>query len=355
MKILVYGAGAVGGYLGGKLLQSGHNVTLVARSVTAELISKHGLQLVENGKTAVLQPRLATTIAQAFQMESAYDLIIMGMKSYDIKKALDPLVAFCDAPNMVITTQNGIGVERPLIRQYGAEHVIAGSVTVPISKEFSHKLVVEKGGRGLGLAPTQAKQPIKQWVQLFHQAGIKTVAVKNYQAMKWSKAFLNIVGNATAAILNRSPGRIYRSDALFRLEMRMLMETLAVMEALKLPLVDLPGASSKRLAFGVRRVPDWLLQPILTPVVSQGRGGKMPTFHIDLSLGKGKSEVTYHNAAIAAAGKANGVPTPVNQALATILLKLTREEIDWREYDGNAKRLLVAVRQATQRLAGGNG
>lgn len=349
MKILVYGAGAIGGYIGARLSQTGHDVTVIVRQVTAEAIDKYGLIFTENGRKQATHPQTATSIPQAFREGQAYDLIIMGMKSYDLKPAIDPLIAFCPEPALIMTTQNGIGVERPLIEQFGAEKVIAGTVTLPISKETSNQLVVEKEG-GVGLAPTQPGQNIKQWVDLLKKSGIDTERYDNYQAMKWSKALLNIVGNASSAILNRPPSVVYKSETMFDLEMRMLQEALDVMDALKLPLLNLPGWSPKRLAFAVRRLPRPLLKPMLTNIVSDGRGEKMPSFYIDLSSAKGKSEVLYHNLAIAKEGRRVGVPTPVNAALATVLWKLTKEEYDWRDFDGRPKRLLAEVRRFEKKM-----
>jgi 2-dehydropantoate 2-reductase len=344
MKILVYGAGAIGGYIGGRLSQHGHDVTLLVRKVTSDAINAYGLKINENEKTEIVRPRTVTSIPQAFAHGAAYNLIIMGMKSYDLKDALDPLVAFCKNPSMIITTQNGIGIENVLIQQYGTEPVIAGSFTMPISKDSTNNIIVENEG-GLGLAPTQPGRKINDWVKLFRSVGIETEGLKNYQAMKWSKALMNIVGNATSAILNRPPKVIYKSEMMFDLEMRMLRETLDVMDALKLKVVDLPSWSPGKLSFGVRRLPTALLKPILSGIVTRSRGDKMPSFHIDLNSGKGKSEVLFHNGAIAKAGQECGVPTPVNAALADVLFKLAREELNWRDFDGRPKMLFAEVRR----------
>jgi 2-dehydropantoate 2-reductase len=124
---------------------------------------------------------------------------------------------------MLITIQNGIGVEALFIKEFGAEKVIAGSLTTPISRETVHTIIVERSDRGLALAPTRPGHRITRWVELFEAAGIKTLAIKKYQDMKWSKAMLNMVGNATSAILNRHasdlcshgipPGAAFRCDA----------------------------------------------------------------------------------------------------------------------------------------------
>jgi 2-dehydropantoate 2-reductase len=348
MKVLVYGAGAVGGYLGARLAHSGHEVTLVARQFMADIVNKDGLRLVTEAGVIETAPQVHTSIASAYNYEedgAAYDVILLTMKSYDLSTALDHLSAFCLTPPTIITMQNGIGVESPFINHYGAAHIVAGSLTTPVSRESSNRLVEERADRGLGLAPTQRGGDIRRWAAMFRKAGIETTAVADYRAMKWSKALLNMVGNATSAILNRAPSSIYKAGPLFDLERRMLGETLDVMEALQIDVIDLPGSPASRLAFGVRRMPKLLLKPLLTRLVAGGRGGKMPSFHIDLSAGKKKNEVIYHNGAVAKAGQKAGIPTPVNFTLTTVLMKLARGEVDWREYNGAAGRLLKDVRR----------
>jgi 2-dehydropantoate 2-reductase len=350
MRILVYGAGAVGGYLGAQLCLANHDVTFIDMEATINVINSSGLTIVQGDQSRVAHPKAVSSVAQAFMGDTAnYDLILMGVKSYDLKAALDPLVAFCRSPQTIITIQNGIDVERPFIDQYGAEHIIAGSFTTPISKETINRLVVEKEDRGLALSPTHNGQNIKEWVHHFNQAGVETIGIKDYQSMKWSKTMLNIIGNATSAILNRPPGTVYKSSAMFDLEVRMLRETLAVMKKLRLKVVDLPGAQANRLANAVNRVPKLLLKPIISQLVASGRGDKMPSFHIDLTARVGKSEVIYHNGAIAKAGLDNGIPTPVNAALTDVLWKLTRDELDWREFDGKPNRLMAEVRRFEQK------
>ena len=354
MKILVYGAGAVGGYLGGRLSQHGHDVTLITREVTADFINQFGLEITEDEETVTAHPKAVLSVAQAFADKQEYDLIIMSMKSYDLEAALDPLVAFCPDPKLIISTQNGIDVERPLTEQFGEEKVISGSVTTPIRRETSYQLVVERADRGLALSALHKSQNIKQWTNLFNEANIKTTRVKNYASMKWSKAFLNIVGNASAAILSRKPGTIYKSDPLFDVEMKMLRETVTVMSARNIKMIDLPGSPATKLALALK-MPRALTKPILTKQVSSGRGDKMPSFYYDLQNDKGKTEVIYHNGAIAEAGKALGIPTPVNAAYNDLLVALINHEENWDDYNGRPKALLKVIRHYEAELGNAAG
>lgn len=344
MDILVYGAGAIGGYLGGTLALAGHHVTLICRPAPAQVIQRDGLLITQSGRTQRAPVQCAADLETALAGAAAYDLVILGMKSYDLADAAARLAAACPGAR-VMGTQNGIGVEETIAAHFGPDCTLSGAITIPISRAAPNHLIVERPGRGLGLAPVAAGQPVGRWVDLFRAAGLNAGALADYRAMKWSKAFLNIMGNATSAILNRPPAAVYRDGALFNMEMRMLREMRAVMKRLGIAVVNLPGASARPLARSLAYAPRFLLRAVFTQVIIHGRGDKMPSFHIDLATGKGRSEVAFHNGAIAAAGRAAGVPTPVNAALNETLLRLTNGTADRAYFDGRPDRLLAVVDQ----------
>jgi len=342
MDILIFGAGAVGGYLGARLSHTGHTVTLVSRRPAAEAIQNNGLILLESGERMVTRPNIFPTLREAIGDENHFDLVILCVKSYDAQSALYELVAFYQTVPAIITMQNGIGIEELFAEEFGAERVIAGSLTTPLSHETSNSIIVERSDRGLGLAPAQADIDIQQWITLFGGAGLDTVAVDDYRSLKWSKALANMIGNASAAILNRHPKVIYSYGPTFKMEMDMLKEAINVMKANDIAIVDLPGVSTRRLATAVR-LPKSLVKPILTNMVSSGRGNKMPSFHIDLMSGREQNEVTYHNGAVADAGQVAGLPTPVNTALNDILTRIALKEIDYQIFNGRPKYLVAEV------------
>lgn len=345
MDILVYGVGAVGSYLGALLADQGHEVTLIARIVAAEAIAKSGLRLSRpQGADLLVRPKTVTAVRQAFLDNARYDLILLAVKSYDVDEALNPLIAFASRPYPpILTLQNGIGIEEMVKEALETGDVIAGSLTTPVSRLTPDHVRVEHEDRGLALAPTGRKQDIGPWLALFREAHITCQHVKDHRSMKWSKALLNMMGNAASAILNRHPGAIYKLGPMFDLEMEMLQEALAVMKRLKIKVIDLPGTPTTRLSTAVRRLPNFMVKPVLTRLVAEGRGDKMPSFHVDLSNGRQQSEVLYHNGAVAAAAQELGLPAPVNRAYSDILLKLARREVDWKVYDGNPQRLIDEV------------
>jgi 2-dehydropantoate 2-reductase len=342
-QVLVYGSGAIGGYLGSRLLYSGNQVVMLDRPSTADEINQEGFTVEEGDKIIHVKPLAVSSLTDAYALNNRYDLILLGLKSYDLPIALNALAAHDPDGATILTVQNGIGIEQPFIRTFGGRRILAGSLTTPVSKKGPFHLVVERSNRGLGLAPTSSGQDIAQWIALFNEAGIETVGLADYESMKWSKAFLNIVSNASSAILDMTPGDVYSDPNLFDLEVTMLSETLQVMEELDLTVINLPGSPARSLALAVKYAPRPLLKPILTRLVAGGRGEKMPSFYIDLVSGRGKSEVIFHNGAIADYGEDGGIPVKANRVLNDTLLKLTSGELNREAFARNPKRLLAEL------------
>ncbi|HET7144274.1 MAG TPA: ketopantoate reductase C-terminal domain-containing protein, partial [Anaerolineales bacterium] len=142
-----------------------------------------------------------------------------------------------------------------------------------------------------------------------------------------------------SAILNMSAAEIFANNKLYKLEIDMLKECLAVMKAQNLDVFDLPGTPVKALAFATR-LPLWLSKPLLSRAAGSGRGAKMPSFHIDLYSGRPQSEVGYLHGAVVREGKARGIPTPVNELLTNTLLALTNKEIPLDQFAGQPQKLL---------------
>jgi 2-dehydropantoate 2-reductase len=106
--------------------------------------------------------------------------------------------------------------------------------------------------------------------------------------------------------------------------------------------VDLPGTPVRALVFATR-LPLWLSKPFLGRAAGSGRGAKMPSFHIDLHSGRGKSEVDFLHGAVVRAGTQAGVATPVNKVLTETLLALTAGQIPLEMFRGKPEKLLSQI------------
>jgi 2-dehydropantoate 2-reductase len=341
MRILVMGAGAIGCFVGGCLAGSGQQVTLVGRSALMQKIAREGLTLRWPGRSPqTIFPETTTTIPH----DSDFDFILLTVKAPDTPQVIKELAALTHK-TYVVSLQNGIGNEEQLASAFGREHVIAGTITIPIQTPQPGMIEVTKAKGGLGLAALQPGQPVKSLADALNRAGLTTLLYDDYRAMKWSKLLLNIVTNASSAILNLPPTDIIARPELFDLEIRALQEGVAVMRAQGIRAVKLPGYPVDWLArlLLARWLPLAVTRALLRPSLASGRGAKMPSLQIDLAAGRSTSEVAVLNGAIFEAGQKFGVATPVNQAFTRILSDLVVGRQQWADYQNQPKKLVEAV------------
>lgn len=338
MKFLVLGAGAIGAYIGVSLAHAGHMVTFLARPATAAQLRAHGLRLTRGDRQQVLAaPAVVDAPAAAFRR--AHDVLIFALKSFDTAAALAELRAATDSPPPILCLQNGVDNESDIARVFGAERVIAGTVTTAVGRRGAGDFVVERE-RGVGVALGHALSA--SLLAAFNQAGLKARGYESAGALKWSKLLTNLVGNATSAILDLSVAEIFAEARLFALEQAQLRECLSVMRALRHTVVDLPGTPVRALALGAQ-LPAWLARPLLRRGLASARGGKPPSLHLDLHGGR-PTEVRWLHGAVARNGAECGVATPVNAVLAETVEALSAGRLAPADFRRQPEALLRLIK-----------
>ncbi len=337
MKLLFFGAGAIGTYVGGSLALSGCDVAFVERPEPAEILRREGLILaLENQTRRVPSPVVFTSAADAFR-GGAPDLAVFALESYDTAAAIETLRPLTGSLPPALSLQNGVDNEAALENVFGAGRVIAGTVTSAVGRGRAGEITLERR-RGLGLAAGHVLSlPV---AQAMNRAGLNARLYPAARPMKWSKLLTNLTANATSAILGLTPRAVFSNPRLFELEREMLRECLRVMRAGNIDVVDLPGTPVRLLAFAVENLPRRLAQPLLTRSIGGGRGGKMPSFYLDLKSGRGKTEVEWLNGAVVREGERLGIAAPVNRLLTNTLIRLAKAPAQQKEFFENPERLL---------------
>jgi len=339
MRFLVYGTGAVGGYLGARLARAGHPVTFLARPSAAEAIRRAGLRL-EGGEQAqvVTGCEVLTELPAAFALPTD-GAVLLTVKAYDCEAAAEALRRPGGGASPVVCLLNGIGNEETLSAAIGAERVVPATLTTAVSAPAPGVVRIERE-RGLGLGRAPASERL---AQAFREAGVPARVYDDGASMKWSKVPTNIVANASSAILGWTAGDVMRHAGLYRLEVEALREVFRVMRRLGLRPVDLPGVPVRWMARGLA-LPAWATQRWLGGTVARGRGGKKPSFHFD--IGRGRTEARWLNGAVVDAGRRVGVATPANQMLLKTLLDLVESRDDPMAWRDRPERLLRAAAEA---------
>jgi 2-dehydropantoate 2-reductase len=143
MRVLVVGAGATGGYFGGRLAQMGRDVTFLVRSARKAQIEASGLQIVSPHGDATVHPKLVT----ADTIDHPFDLILLTVKAFSLNAALDDLAAAVGPHSMILPVLNGMRHVPTITERFGASVLLGGVARI------AGQLDAE--GRVLHLAPFQ--------------------------------------------------------------------------------------------------------------------------------------------------------------------------------------------------------
>jgi len=123
MRILVVGAGAIGGYFGARLLQAGRDVTFLVRPRRAALLAERGLRIMSpHGDVRVEAPPTVLST----QITEPYDVVLLSCKAYDLDGAMDSFAPAMGPGTVVIPMLNGMQHLDKLDARFGAERVMGG-------------------------------------------------------------------------------------------------------------------------------------------------------------------------------------------------------------------------------------
>jgi 2-dehydropantoate 2-reductase len=143
MQILVVGAGAVGGYFGGRLAQANRDVTFLVRAKRAEQIKARGLEILSPHGDLKLHPKTIT----ADHIVRPYDVILLAVKSYALSGAMDDFAPAVGPETMILPMLNGMRHIDLLVARFREQAVLGGVCLVATE--------IDQGGRIRQLAGFQ--------------------------------------------------------------------------------------------------------------------------------------------------------------------------------------------------------
>jgi 2-dehydropantoate 2-reductase len=292
---VIYGAGAIGGVIGGRLFQHGHDVALIARGAHYEALRDHGLRLVDPDAEAVLKVPVADH-PSALELSSE-DAVVLAMKTQDTAAALEALVAAGAPPETaIVCAQNGVENERLALRRF--EHVYAMCVMCPAAHlepgvvEASSTPV--SGLLDLGRYPAGIDDRGEAIASALAASTFESVPRPDIMRWKYTKLLMNLA-NAAEALCGPVEG-------IGELARRARSEGGAVLRAAG---IDAATRDEDRERRGTIMTP--------RPIGGRQRGGG--SSWQSLQRGTGAVESDYLNGEIVMLGRIHGVPTPVNELL----------------------------------------
>lgn len=303
MRIGVIGPGAMGILFSIFLKRAGCDVTLVDRDPSrAALLNQSGLTLEMGGET--LRERVPVITPHAAQPQ--FNLMILTVKAPATREAAATAKALLLDGGLALTLQNGIGGGDILAGELGADRVLLG-VTSQGATLLSPGVIRYGGSGGTTIGNFNQTSPHREEVvELFQSAGLAAYWTGDIQTSIWKKLSANCGINAITALTfakNRVIAENPYASALCR---GAVLETARVAKAMGVDLGDPEELS------------DWVIE------VARKTGANRSSMGQDVDRGR-VTEIDFINGAVARMGQRAGIPTPVNDTLAKLVLVL--EEI----------------------------
>jgi 2-dehydropantoate 2-reductase len=138
MRILVVGAGAIGGYFGGRLLEADQDVTFLVRPRRAAELAKDGL-IIRSRFGDIEIPKPATVLAE--NLHQPFDLVLLSTKAYDLDAAIKSFAPAIGLQTVILPLLNGIRHLDVLGERFGKQHVLGGQCVIAVTLNQNHEIV----------------------------------------------------------------------------------------------------------------------------------------------------------------------------------------------------------------------
>jgi len=308
MKICILGAGALGCAIGGVLTEAGHEVWLINRGpALVETLNRDGLKMRDEGGDRLVPVHAATHCDQVDAGTGPADLIVVLVKSFHTREAIESAHAVIGASTVVLSLQNGLGHEDVLADAVGRDRVLAGKTyTGGVTLGVGHIIVGTRGKETIiGELDGQVSERATRIAEAFTSAGLTTTVSRDIMGTMWDKLLVNVATGALSGITRLNYGELYAIPEVENCAMAAVAEAIAVARAGDIALTT----SDPR-------------QPWL-----KAAEGLPPEFKASMlqSLEKGSvTEIDYVNGAVVRWGARYGVATPVNSALVACIKGVER-------------------------------
>jgi 2-dehydropantoate 2-reductase len=211
MRILVVGAGAIGGYFGGRLLEAGRDVTFLVRPRRAEQLARTGLSI----RSPIGDIDLPAPTVQADGLREPFDLILLSCKAYDLPDAMQSFAPAVGPDTAILPLLNGMRHLDLLEQRFGARPVLGGWCAISAT--------LDPEGRVLHLAPTQtltfgecdgvATERIQAIASALAGAKFETRAVVNVLQEMWEKWVFIATAAGITCLMRATVGDIVAANA----------------------------------------------------------------------------------------------------------------------------------------------
>lgn len=337
-RIVVVGAGAIGGYAGGHMARAGHDVTLIdAWPEHVECMRTHGIQLTgmtPEEKHSIKVNALHITDVQSFCKERPVDIAFVCVKSYDTGWATHLIKPYLAPDGFVVSLQNCINEERiAAIVGWGKTlGCIASLVAAELHAPGHVKRTVPMGGDKhtvfrVGEVHGRITPRAEEVAQLLRAADSAKVTT-NLWGERWSKLVVNSMRNGLSAATGLSGNQRDAAEGPRWLSIRLGSEAVRVGQALGFQLEKMLGMEGEMLARAGEGHKDALagITDILLEGAKKRSDEQRPSMAQDIFKGR-RTETDFINGYVAAKGVEIGVPAPTHARMNEVVRQVERGEL----------------------------
>ena len=315
MRVVIYGAGGIGGTIGARLYQQGIEVVLIARGAHLKAVQTAGLRFV--APDGDFQLAIPTVAGPAEITWRAGDVVILTMKSQHTTGALEALALHAPQSLPVVCGQNGVANEAMALRRF--PNVYAMLINLPASHLQPGEVVSFAQGIGgildTGRFPTGVDGVVEELTGLLERAGFSAQPDPLVMRKKYAKLLANLGNSLQAAVTpagaDEAAGQSADNTAIARM---LRQEALACYAA-----AGIDCASRDE----VRARHDSRYSMVDVPGFPRGGGSSWQS----IFRGTGDIETDYLNGEIVWLGRCYGVATPANEVCQSVALRLLRDNL----------------------------
>ena len=248
MRILVLGAGGTGGYFGGRLAQSGADVTFLVRAPRAVQLDRHGLQIRSPlGDADFPVVHAVAEELKTLTTEKPFDLVLISCKAYDLDSSLDAIAPAVGPQTTVMPILNGLLHYAALDARFGRERVLGGLCFISAMKGPEGE-VLHLGKPASITFGERDDDPgsvrVRNFAQLCVQAGLDHLASPDINQQLWIKySFLTALAAGTC-LMRADVGTIVAGEGGGEFMHALYRECLAVAEAAGQPVPETSQAAA---------------------------------------------------------------------------------------------------------------
>jgi len=238
MRILVLGAGALGGLFGARLGEGGEDVTLLEANVArAKLISEEGLFLSEAEKG---ERRVRLRVVTSIEGLEPFDVVFVAVKSYQTEDAVRGILPALAERTWILSTQNGIGNVERIRKVVDTGRIITGITFHSIQHTGPNRMRYRTGIKPIQMAPVDGRitDEVLAIGQVFTSAGLAADVVPSVDTIVWQKLVHNSVVNPVSALTGMSCSELLADDDIQAFMRALCLEIAGVMRKRGTPLED---------------------------------------------------------------------------------------------------------------------